>query len=135
MGIPTHEDAKLLIDLFRMQQDPQLREAEVWFLHEFRPGTWSEIGAQYPAGSTGGDRMERVLRFWELVGALVDHGMLNEELLFDVLPRIMPIWQRIEPWITQARDALGNDTWENIEILAARQQHWQQMHRAKATRL
>src|SRR5690348_4328444 len=135
MGIPTHEDAKVLLDLFHMYQDPQLREAEAWFLNEFRPVSWSGIAAQYPLGAPERERIERVLRYWELVGALVDHGLLNDDLLFDVLPGVDPIWRRVEPWIIQARAELGSDTWENLELLAERQRHWQQMHRPKATRL
>jgi len=135
MGIPTHEDAKLLMELFHMRQDPSYQEAETWFLHEFRPGPWAELSARYPVGSPDGARIERVLRFWELIGALVDHGLLNEDLLFDVFTSVEQVWQRMEPWLTQARAALGADTWENIEILKERDRHWRQMHRPKATRL
>src|SRR5690242_17140280 len=117
MGIPTHEDGKVLIEIFRMRQDPQLQDAESWFLHEFRPGSWSDINMRYPPGSPEAARMERVLRYWELIGAMIDHGLLNEDLLFDVFSSVEPIWQRIEPWVTQARAALGVDAWENIEIL------------------
>ena len=135
MGIPTHEDAKLLMDLFRMHQDATLQADESWFLHDFRPGSWEAVSTQYPAGSPEGDRIDRVLRYWELVGALVDNGLLSEDLLFDVLPSVEPIWRRVEPWIIQGRTALGIDTWENLQLLVGRQQHWQQMHRPKATRL
>ena len=135
MGIPTYEDAKVLLELFRMRQEPGLEEAERWFLHQYQPGTWEEIQIRYPAGAPEHARMERVLRYWELVGALVDHGLLNEDLLFDVLQDMQPIWQRIEPWVTQARAAQGVDTWENLEILAGLQRHWQQMHRPKSQRL
>jgi hypothetical protein len=123
------------MDLFKMHEETPLREAEAWFLHDFRPASWGTISAQYTAGTPDSVRIERVLRFWELVGALIDHGLLNEDLLFDVLPSVEPVWQRIEPWIAQARGEWGNDTWENIEILAARQRHWRQLHRPKATRL
>jgi hypothetical protein len=43
MGIPTHEDAKLMLQLFRTRQDPRFLENENWFLREFRPGPWSEV--------------------------------------------------------------------------------------------
>jgi hypothetical protein len=90
---------------------------------------------RYPPGSPEAARMERVLRYWELIGAMIDHGLLNEDLLFDVFSSVEPVWQRIEPWVTQARAALGVDAWENIEILNERQRHWRQMHRPKSTRL
>jgi len=70
-----------------------------------------------------------------LVGALVDNGLLNEDLLFDVLPSLEPIWERVAPWLPAARAELGSDLWENLEILVTQQRHWKQLHRPKATRL
>lgn len=135
MGIPTHEDAKVLLDIVRMRQSPQFQEAEGWFIREFRPVSWSDFRARYPQGSPEQARVETVLRFWELVGALVDNGLMNEDLLFDVIDSVDPIWARIEPWLTEARAELGSNTWENLELLLLRQRHWRQMHRPKAGRL
>lgn len=135
MGIPTHEDAKVLLDLFRLRQDARLQEAESWFLRDFRPGEWSDLNTRYPVGTPERARLQTVLRYWEMVGALVDHGLMNDDLLFDVLENAEPIWQRIEPWIGGARAEGGLDTWENIELLVARQHHWKQQHRPKANRL
>jgi len=135
MGIPTHEDAKLMLQLFRTRQEPRFLENENWFLREFRPGPWSEVSHRYPAGTQERNRLDSVLGYWELVGALIDHGLLSEDLLFDVLNDTRPLWERIEPWVIEARAEQGNDTWENIEILVERQRRWRQLHRPKSTRL
>lgn len=135
MGIPTHEDAKVLLEIVRMRQDHQFQEAESWFMREFRPVSWSDFRARYPLGSPDAARVETVLRFWELVGALVDNGLMNEDLLFDAISSVEPIWTRIEPWLTEARAELGSNTWENMELLVLHQRHWRQMHRPKASRL
>jgi len=135
MGIPTHEDAKLLMDLMRMRHEPQFPEAETWFLHEFQAADWPTLRTRCPDGSPNWIRVETVLDFWELVGALVDNGLLNDDLLFDVQGSLDPIWQRVEPWILAARQEKGLDTWENLELLVERQRHWRRMHRAKSTRL
>jgi hypothetical protein len=74
MGIPTHEDAKLMLQLFRTRQEPRFLENENWFLREFRPGPWSEVSHRYPAGTQERNRLDSVLGYWELVGALIDHG-------------------------------------------------------------
>src|SRR6476469_2739436 len=85
MGMPTHEDAKLLLELFKLRHDPAMQDAERWFLTEFRPGPWSEIEARYPSGSPGRMYLTRVMNYWEMIGALVYHNLINEDLLFDVL--------------------------------------------------
>ncbi|HMA34482.1 MAG TPA: hypothetical protein VKY74_08370 [Chloroflexia bacterium] len=135
MGIPTHEDARALLDLVRMRQAAPHQEAETWFMRDFRPGAWEDLSRHYPPGSTERAHLEAVLGYWELVGALVDNGLLNEDLLFDVLPSLEPIWERVAPWLPAARAELGSDLWENLEILVTQQRHWKQLHRPKATRL
>ena len=135
MSIPTHEDATLLLKLVRMRHEPAFQEAEGWFLREFRADDWAAIKQRYQPGSGDEARMQRVLGYWEMVGALIDHGLLSEDLLFDVLGNLDPIWERVTPWLAGARAELGAEMWENTELLVERQRHWRRMRRPKAGRL
>ena len=92
MGMPTHEDAKLIIQLFQLRLEPAMLEAERWFATDFRPGSWTEVDARYPAGSPERLLLARMLEYWEMVGALIDHNLLNEDLLFDVLENTERLW-------------------------------------------
>jgi len=43
MAKPTHADAQLLLHLYEIRREPELRRARAWLLAEFKPTTWSEV--------------------------------------------------------------------------------------------
>ena len=135
MGIPTHEDAKLLIELFKLRLEPAMQDAERWFISEFKPGPWHEVEARYPKNSEERAFLTRVLRYWELVGALVYHNLLNQDLLFDMLEDTDRLWERVEEWLPAARSQMSVDTGENIELLVERHRRWRQIYQPKKERL
>jgi hypothetical protein len=76
-----------------------------------------------------------VLNYWEMIGALVYHNLLNEDLLFDLLENTDRIWERIQEWLPAARAEMAVDVGENIELLVQRQRRWKQTYQPKAERL
>lgn len=135
MGIPTQEDARLLVELYRLRLDPYLQEAETWFSTQFQPVAWEELKTKYPPESREWRMLNTVLGYWEMLGAMVDHNLLSEDLFFDVIESMALTWDRVREWIPSARAEMGPDLWENIERLAARQQKWRHTRIPKGQRL
>ncbi len=103
MRKPTHADAELLLHLYEIRRDPELRRARQWFLTEFKPGSWSEIRARY-LSHTEEDRWFRMTTsFWEMAGSLLAQGVLHPELFFDHTGEDIVTWERCKSWIADAR--------------------------------
>jgi len=103
MGKPTHADAELLLHLYEVRRDPELRRARQWFLTEFKVAAWQEIKARYLT-HTEEDRWFRMTTsYWEMVGTLVNRGALNPELFFDHTGEDIVTWERCKAWIAEAR--------------------------------
>jgi len=132
MGIPTHEDARLIVELFRLRLEPFFQEAETWFTTDFQTGTWDELKQKYPRGSREWRMITTVLGYWEMLGALVDHNLLSEDLLFDAMETVDFAWDKVKEWLPSARLEMGSDLWENIEILEIRQRRWRLIRVPKA---
>ncbi len=134
MSIPTQEDAHLMVRLFKLRLDPYLQASEKWFNAEFQPGTWAEVHEKYPRGSDEWRMLTTILGYWEMVGALVDQNLLSEDLLFDAIESVDYTWERVKEWLPTIRPDVGPDVWENIEIMANRQQKWRYTRIPKALR-
>lgn len=103
MAKPTHADAELLLHLYEIRRDPELRTARKWFLTEFQPGSWAEIKARY-LSHTDEDRWFRMtVSYWEMVGTLVNRGVLHADLFFDHTGEDVVTWQRCKDWMADAR--------------------------------
>lgn len=103
MRKPTHADAELLLHLYEVRRDPELRRARKWFLTEFRPGSWAELKPAY-LSHTDEDRWFRMtISYWEMVGTLVNRGVLQSDLFFDHTGEDIVTWERCKSWIADAR--------------------------------
>jgi hypothetical protein len=116
---PGYEDARLLVHLAEWHSAAGLPGALRWlWSDEFVPD-YSGFVERYPSGSEGDRLAALICDYFETVGALHKHGLVNEDLLFDWLP-VSRIWDRVKEYaLGQRRSANGPGLWGNFEALAA----------------
>lgn len=103
MAKPTHDDAELLLKLYEIRREPELRRARAWLLSEFKPTTWADVKTRY-LSHTEEDRWFRMtISYWEMVGTMVNRGVLHDELFFDHTGEDIVTWERIKGLIPDAR--------------------------------
>lgn len=116
---PTHADAELLLRLYEIRRDPELRVARQWFLKDFKAASWDEIKERYLT-HTDEDRWFRMtITYWEMVATLVNRGVLHDELFFDHTGEDVVTWERCKPWIEGARASIRPSYLHNFERLVA----------------
>ena len=103
MRKPTHADAELLLRLYEIRRDHELRRARRWFLTDFQPSGWPEIKARYLTHSDEDRWFRMTISYWEMVGTLVNRGVLHAELFFDHTGEDIVTWERCAGWIEGAR--------------------------------
>jgi hypothetical protein len=103
MRKPTTADAQLLLQLYEMRREPDLRRARKWFMSEWTPGTWADIKARYLSNEDGDRFFRMTTSYWEMVGALVNRGVLHAELFFDHTGEDIVTWNKIAGLIPDAR--------------------------------
>jgi hypothetical protein len=106
MPKPTTAHAELLLHLYELRRDPELRKARAWFLTSFKAQNWEEIHSRY-LSHTDEDRWFRmVISYWEMVATLVNRGAVHAELFFDHTGEDVVTWERCKPWIEGARSSI-----------------------------
>ena len=124
MRKPIPADAELLMHLYEIRRDPELRRARQWFLHDFKPGEWSAIKPGY-LSFTDEDRWFRMaISYWEMVGAMVNRGILHPELFFDHTGEDVVSWERCKPWIAGARADIRPSYLIHFERMVAAHQEY-----------
>jgi hypothetical protein len=103
MRKPTEADAELLLKLYEIRRDPELRRARAWLLSEFKPTTWADVKSRY-LSHVEEDRWYRMTTsYWEMVAAIVNRGLLDAELFFDHTGEDIVTWERVKGLIPDAR--------------------------------
>ena len=103
MRKPTHADAQLLLHLYEIRRDPELRQARAWFLSEFKPASWAEIKSRWLSHGDEDRHFRMTVSYWEMVGTLVNRGVLHAELFFDHTGEDIVTWDRCKSLIADAR--------------------------------
>jgi hypothetical protein len=106
MRKPTAADAELLMHLYEIRRDPELRRARQWFLTEFKATDWSEIKPGYLKFEDQDRWFRMTTSYWEMVGSMVNRDVLHPELFFDHTGEDIVTWDRCKPWIACARAAI-----------------------------
>jgi hypothetical protein len=103
MRKPTAADAEVLLRLYEIRREPELRRARQWFLTDFKAASWADIKARW-LEHTNEDRWFRMtVSYWQMVGTLVHQGVLHPELFFEHTGEDIVTWEKCKSWITDAR--------------------------------
>jgi len=131
---PTHADAELLLRLYEIRRDPELRRAREWFLRDFKAQSWDEIQGRYLTHVDEDRWFRMTTSYWEMVATLVNRGVLHDELFFDHTGEDVVSWERCKPWIAGARASIRPTYMRNFEKLVADHQAYRAKINAAALR-
>lgn len=134
MRKPTHADASLLMRLYEIRRDPELRQARKWFLTDFKPSGWPEIKERYLSHSDEDRWFRMTISYWEMVGTLVNRGALHADLFFDHTGEDVVTWERCKAWIDGARADIRPTYLHQFERLVSNHLAFRMKLNAAATR-
>lgn len=82
---PTRADAELFVKLYGIAVNSEtLVKALRWWTEEFDEMSYEEFKEKYPRGTDGWINFRTLAMFYEVMGVLVYHGLLSEDLVYDV---------------------------------------------------
>lgn len=112
----TYEDANLILRLYELRREEELRKARSWFVGQFKPASAEEMIQKYPFGSQGNTNIRMVISYWDMACSFVTAGVLNQELFFESNGEMLIVWEKIRPVLSTFRQVTQNPkAWGNLE--------------------
>ena len=105
MSQVSYKEVNLLLRLYDMRREPQIRKARAWFTEHFHPESPDEMMQKYPQGSEENTYIRMVISYWEMVGSIVNRGLINDELFFESNGEIWVVWDRMRSVVPTWRAA------------------------------
>jgi hypothetical protein len=122
---PTHEQAQLQLQAFEQRREPRLRQARDWFVKNYFADSLEEAMRIAAPGTEHGIFASMVYGYWEQTCALLNYGLLHEDLFFETTGEFFLVWERVKPGIEQARQGFANPFFlSHIERTAQRYEEW-----------
>jgi hypothetical protein len=118
----TPYDAALIMKLYDLRREAEMRKARNWLVTEFWPRSADEfikLVNSFP--SQGNAWLRQVGGYWDMAAAFVLQGALNEELFLQpgCSGEMFFIFAKIHPFLKEFREKTNNpDAFSNIERVA-----------------
>jgi hypothetical protein len=126
---PTHEQAQLQIQLFDLRREAKLRQARDWYFKNYFVENWDDSMKIAAPGTEGGTYVMMVISYWDQVCAMLNHGLLHEDLFFETSGEFFGVWDRIQPAIAEGRQRWANPQFmANLEKAARKYEAWSEKH-------
>ncbi len=120
----TAHDAQVVMRLYDLRREAELRKARHWFTAEFWPNSADDVlkvATTFPSQENAW--LRQVGGYWDMATALVLHGAVNEQLFLEpgISGEMSFIFAKIYPFLKEIREKMNNpDAWANIEKVATR---------------
>ena len=122
---PTHEQAQLHLQVYDLRREAKLRQARDWFFRNYFVNTLEDSNRIAAPGSEGGALVMQVFSYWENVCALLNYGLLHEDLFFETSGEFFGVWERVKPIIAEGRQRFHNPLFlAHLEKAAERFETW-----------
>jgi len=117
----TH-DGMLMLQLYDLRREAEMRKARNWFVVEFWPQKADDLMSVINTfGSQENNWFRQVGGYWDLAASLVLQGALHEDLFLQpgCSGEMFFLFAKVNPFLKELRQKMNNpDYWSNIENVA-----------------
>ena len=106
---PTHEQAQLHLQIYEMRREARLREGRDWFVKNYHVENLDDAMRIAAPGTGGGAFAAMVLSYWEQACALLNYGLLHEDLFFETSGEFFGVWELTKAVVPEARERFKNE--------------------------
>jgi hypothetical protein len=122
---PTHEQAQLHLQVYDQRREARLRQARDWFFKNYHVETIDDAMRIAAPGTEGAAFAGMVLGYWEQTCALLNYGLLHEDLFFETGGEFFGVWELAKSVVPQARERFKmNGYLAHLEKAAKRYEAW-----------
>jgi hypothetical protein len=122
---PTYEQAQLHLQLYEMRREAKLRQARDWYFKNYFVNSMEEAMRLAPPGTENGALVMMVFTYWDQACALLNYGLLHEDLFFETSGEFFGVWERVRGVIAEGRKMFSNQTFlGHLEKAANRYEKW-----------
>ena len=111
MAKPTSADAGLVLKLYDLRREPEMRKARNWWAGEFFPQSVDDLmQVAFAMGSQENNWFRQVAGYWNMAASFVLLGVLNEDLFLQPAcsGEMFLIFAKVHPFLKEWREKVGD---------------------------
>lgn len=108
---PTAADAQLILQLYDLRREAEMRKARNWWFTGFWPRSADDfMKIAFAAGTTENNWLRQVTGYWSMAASFVLHGALNADLFLQpaVSGEMFIVFAKVHPFLKDLREKSGD---------------------------
>jgi hypothetical protein len=119
MPTPTAADAEVILKLYDLRREAEMRKARNWWLVTFWPQNLDDFTKVGNAmGTQENNWMRQVTGYWEMSASMVAHGAVHADLFLEpsFSGEMFFIFAKVRPFLNELREKMGSPSMlRNVE--------------------
>lgn len=115
----TGQDAELIMRLYDLRREPEMRKARSWWLGDFWPNSAEDfLKIAWAMGTQENNWLRQAGGYWGMAASFVESGALNRELFLQpsVSGEMFFMFGKVHPFIKELREKLDDpEVFLNVE--------------------
>jgi len=115
----TATDAQLILQLYDLRREAEMRKARNWWFGEFWPQSADDfLKVAWAMGTPENNWLRQVGGYWSMAASFVVQGALNQELFLQpaVSGEMFVLFAKVHPFVKELREKAGDpQMFANIE--------------------
>lgn len=110
-GQATPKDAELIMNLYDLRREPEMRKARNWWLTQFWPDSADDfLKIAMNLGSQENNWLRQAASYWSMAASFVQSGALNADLFLQpsVSGEMYFIFAKLHPYLAEIRQKMGD---------------------------
>lgn len=125
----TAADGDLILRLYEMRREAEMRKARRFMIFDFQPKTLEELRAvSRDLASPHNPAWRQITSYWEMAHALVLHGAIDANLFLDTNGEGVLIYAKFHHFHAETEKQSGNPFMRNTAALIAKYPAAQRLH-------
>ena len=108
---PTPTDAQLIMQLYELRREPEMRKARNWWVADFWPQSAEDfLNVARTPRTQENNWLRQVAGYWSMAASFVNHGTLSEDLFLQpaVSGEMFIMFGKVQPFLKDLREKLGD---------------------------
>ena len=108
---PTTADAQLILQLYDLRRESEMRKARNWWAAEFFPQSADDfLKVVWAMGTQENNWLRQVTGYWSMAASFVLQGALNEDLFLQPAfsGEMFLIFAKVHPFLKELREKMGD---------------------------
>src|SRR5262249_17239467 len=90
--------------VYDLRREARMRQARDWFFKNYHVKTFEDAMRIAAPGTEEGAFAGMVVSYWEQTCALLNYGLLHEDLFFETGGEFFGVWELVKPVVPQMRE-------------------------------